>query len=55
VLIKANNVSFVDLSGSRNIYAHSDSLSIQKEFPPLLGDSIKFKKIDEIKKSALTI
>ena len=50
VQIKAYNTSLVDMAEGRNTYARSDMLSILKEFPPLLGDDIKFKKIDEIKK-----
>lgn len=50
VRITAINTSLVDMAEGRNSYAQSDRLSILKEFPPLLGDDIKFKKIDEIKK-----
>lgn len=50
VQITAVNTSLVDMAGGKTSYAQSPKLSILKEFPPLLGDDIKFKKIDEIKK-----
>jgi lipopolysaccharide export LptBFGC system permease protein LptF len=50
VQITAVNTTLVDMAGGKTSYAQSPKLSILKEFPPLLGDDIKFKKIDEIKK-----
>jgi lipopolysaccharide export LptBFGC system permease protein LptF len=49
VQITAKNTSLVDMTGNKTSYAESPNLSIVREFPPLLGDDIKFKKIDEIK------
>jgi len=50
VRIDAIKPWLAEMSGGRTSYTQSDKLSIIKEFPPLLGDDIKFKKIDEIKK-----
>jgi lipopolysaccharide export LptBFGC system permease protein LptF len=50
VQITAVNTSLVEMTDNKTSYAQSPKLSIRKEFPPLLGDDIKFKKIDEIKR-----
>lgn len=50
VQITAFNTSLADMTGGRTSYAQADKLSILKDFPPMLGDDIKFKTIDEIKK-----
>ena len=50
VQITALNTWLAEISAGRTSFSQTERLSILKEFPPLLGDDIKFKKIDEIKK-----